>query len=225
MIIVTGAAKGIGKFLFEHFEKTQPVLGTFRSSDSTDARLAKVDVRNFEAVEAWKGGLDLESLKDMVLINCAGVSYNAFAHKADVNAWRDVIETNLIGTFNVTRAFLPLMRERGYGRIINIGSVVAQRAVPGTSAYAASKSALWGLSKALAAENASKGITVNNINLGYSDIGMGLTQISAPQKQDLLTKIPAGRFAEPNEILSTIEFLINNGYVNGTSIDLNGAFV
>lgn len=198
-------------------------MGTFRSTNKGDPRLTQLDVRDYDAIEKWKSTLTLDKLKSLVLINCAGVSYNAFAHKADPAAWQDVIATNLVGTFNMTRAFLPLMREQGYGRVINIGSVVAQRAVPGTSAYAASKAALWGLARALAVENASKGITVNNINLGYSDIGMGQTQISAPQKQDLLTKIPTGRFGSPEEIVTTVEFLIQNAYVNGTSIDLNGA--
>ena len=225
MFIITGAGSGIGKLLFNHFEKGDDTYGATHSTSIDDPRFSKLDVKNYAEVEKWKNSLPPEKIKKLVVINCAGVSYNAFTHKADVESWQNVINTNLIGTFNVIRAFLPHMRESNYGRIINIGSVVAQKGVPGTSAYAASKAALWGLAKAIAVENASKGITINNINLGYSDIGMGLTQISAPQKQDLLGKIPAGRFGSPQEIISTVDYLIGTEYVNGTSIDLNGAFI
>lgn len=222
MVIITGAAGGIGNYLLNYFEKKDLVVGTYHSTNNSNSQLHKVDIRNFDEVEKWRSQLDLNNMKKIVLINCAGISYNSFTHKADAAAWRNVIETNLIGTFNVIRAFLPTMREMNYGRIINIGSVVAQRAVPGTSSYAASKSAFWGLAKSIAIENASKGITINSINLGYSDIGMGITQISETQKKDLISKIPSGRFCEPSEIVSTVEFLVSNAYVNGTAIDLNG---
>jgi NAD(P)-dependent dehydrogenase (short-subunit alcohol dehydrogenase family) len=222
MFIITGASSGVGKFLLDHFGTSNSVYGTFNSTPNSDGRLTKVDVKNFKQVEAWRAGLDIAKDQKITLINCAGVSYNSFAHKADVDAWHNVINTNLIGTFNVIRSFLPQMREASYGRIINIGSVVAQKGVMGTSAYAASKAALWGLAKSIAIENANKGITINNINLGYSDIGMGLTQISDAQRTDLMSKIPAQRFGSATEIAQTIEYFISTEYVNGTSIDLNG---
>ena len=222
MVVITGASSGIGHFLLSHFEKQGKVCGTFNTASNSDPRLTRVDVRNYEEVEAWRSTLPLDKSNKVTLINCAGVSYNSFAHKADISSWQNVINTNLIGTFNVIRSFLPLMREACYGRIINLGSVVAQKGVMGTSAYASSKSALWGLAKSLAVENAGKGITVNNINLGYSDIGMGLTQISEPQRADLITKIPAQRFGSADEIAKTIEYFVATEYANGTSIDLNG---
>ena len=225
MLLITGAGSGIGKFLVDHFGKLGPLAGTYRSSKIDDPRLSRVDIQNFAEVEKWRSSFSPDTLQKLVLINCAGINYNSFGHKADVNEWRKVIDTNLIGTFNVIRAFLPAMREQGYGRIINFGSVVSQKGVMGTSAYAASKSALHGLAKALAAENAAKGITVNTINLGYCDIGMGISQISPPQKAELVTRIPAGRFGTADEILSTVTFLINTEYCNGTDIDLSGGFV
>ncbi len=222
MLIVTGASSGVGKYIVNHFGQSQTIYGTYNLTPVTDSRLSKVDIKNFKQVEAWRESLNITKDQKITLINCAGISYNSFAHKADVEAWQNVINTNLIGTFNVIRSFLPYMRETSYGRIINIGSVVAQKGVYGTSAYAASKSALWGLAKAIAVENASKGITINNINLGYSDIGMGLKEISEAQRADLITKIPAQRFGSAEEIVKTIEYLIATEYVNGTSIDLNG---
>lgn len=223
MFIITGASSGVGEFLFKHFEISGQVFGTYNSASNSDSRLSKVDVRNYDEVEAWKSSLPLDETTRLVLINCAGVSYSSFAHKSDILAWQNVINTNLIGTFNVIRSFLPTMREAGFGRIINLGSIVAQSGVPGTSAYAASKSALWGLAKSLAVENAAKHVTINNINLGYCDIGMGITQISGPQRVDLLTKIPSRRFGSADEIARTVEYFIATEYVNGTSVDLNGA--
>ncbi len=225
MVIITGAARGIGKYLFEYFDRKGQVLGLCHSSDEGNDRLSKVDIRDYARVDQWKNTISSDLPKEVVLINCAGISYSGFAHKCDIEAWQNVIQTNLSGTFNVIRAFLPLMRDRGYGRIINFSSVVAQKGVPGTSAYAASKAGLWGLAKALAAENACKGITVNNLNLGYSEIGMGLTEISPAHRIALFKQIPAGRFGAPGEILSAVELLIQNEYINGASIDINGALV
>jgi acetoacetyl-CoA reductase/3-oxoacyl-[acyl-carrier protein] reductase len=223
MIVITGAGSGIGQFLFQHFSKIDNVCGTTHSFKIEDPRFTQLDVNDYLAIEKWKDSIDKNLLSKIVLINCAGTNYDSFAHKADMLEWQKVINTNLMGSFNVIRCFLPAMRDAKYGRVINIGSITAQKGVMGTSAYAASKSALWGLTKALAAENASKGITVNTINLGYFEIGMGLTQISESHKKVLLQQIPAGRFGSAKEILSTIEFLINTEYINGTTIDLNGA--
>lgn len=225
MILITGAGKGIGQFLYQQLRETEDVVGTTFTSATNDPKLTTLDVKDFAAVEKWKNSLGKEKLSKLKIINCAGVSYNAFAHKADLDAWQNVIETNVFGTFNVIRAFLPAMREQGFGRIVNFGSVVAQRAVPGTSAYATSKAALWGLTKSLAVENASKGVTVNTINLGYSDIGMGLTEIPPAHREELMKKIPSGRFASADEILKTVRFFFENEYVNGTAIDLSGALV
>lgn len=223
MVIITGAGSGIGQFLFQHFSKTDSVLGTTHSFKIDDPRFTQLDVTDYHAVEQWKSSIDGELLSRIVLINCAGINYDAFIHKADLLEWKKVIDTNFIGAFNVIRCFLPIMRNTGYGRIVNIGSITAQKGVMGTSAYAASKSAFWGFTRAVAVENASKGVTINTINLGYFEIGMGLTQISEAQRKVLLQQIPAGRFGRPEEILSTIEYLIQTEYINGTSIDLNGA--
>jgi len=223
MIIITGAASGIGSHLFNLFEQKEFVIGTYHLTDNGNKKLMKLDIKNYDEVAHWSSLLDFTPMERLILINCAGINYNSFAHKSDPKEWHNVIETNLMGTYNVIRTILPHMREKGFGRIINFGSVVTQRFVPGTSAYTASKLALRGLTKTLAIENASKGITINDINLGYSNIGMGITQITENQKKELNTLIPSGRFCEPEEIVSTIEYLISNAYINGSAIDLNGA--
>lgn len=224
MIIITGASKGVGQYLLRQYvEKGKKVYGTYCSTPPKEYpdNYIQLDVSNYDAVEKWVKSIESE-LSELVLINCAGISYSSFAHKADIHDWKRVIEVNLIGTFNLIRVLLPYMRKQNYGRIINFSSVVAQIPTPGVSAYAASKSALWGLSKSLACENANKGITVNCINLGYSNVGMGVNNVSESFRQNILDRIPVKRFCEPQEILNTIDFLINTEYVNGSDIDING---
>ena len=167
----------------------------------------------------------LPRLKDVVLINCAGISYNSFAHKADIEKWSSVIDVNIKGTFNVIRAILPHMRNDGYGRIVNFSSVVTKLPTPGVSAYAASKAALVGLTKSLATENASKGITVNAINLGYCNVGMGVNDVPAEYQEKMMSQIPSKRFCDPQEIYNTIRYMIDTPYLNGSAIDINGAII
>ena len=223
MLIITGASRGIGKYLFEKFfESGETVFGTYNSTyPETDKMefFKKVDISNYSDVSDW-----IEKIKGKItkltLINCAGNNYNSFAHKADVDNWSDVINVNLIGTFNVIRVVLPIMREQGYGRIINFSSIVAQMGIPGTSAYAASKSALWGMSKAIAVENAAKGITINNLSLGYFDIGM-IKEVPEKFQEIIKEKIPTRNFGNPENIFNAVEFLRKTDYINGTSIDIN----
>jgi NAD(P)-dependent dehydrogenase (short-subunit alcohol dehydrogenase family) len=229
MIIITGASKGVGRYLFESFAKDgNEVLGTYNSTNNINLvdnpNYYKVNIVDSENVEIWIDSIR-NKLDNIVLINCAAISYNSFAHKADLARWSEVIEVNVIGTFNVIRKLLPIMRDNNYGRIINFSSIVSSLPTPGVSAYAASKSALHGLVKSLAVENGAKGITVNNINLGYADIGMGIEQVPSSYQQIVKERIPTGAFCPPNDIYQTVKYLINTAYINGTSIDLNGGLI
>lgn len=225
MVIITGASRGVGKFLYDSFKTSDEVIGTYLTTKPESLNdkdhLFQVDVSKYESVVHF---LDLikENLTDIVLINCAGISYNSFAHKSDPEKWKKVIDVNLIGTYHMIRALLPLMRDQNFGRIINFSSVIAQKGTPGVSAYAASKAGLWGMTRSLAQENGSKGITVNNINLGYVSLGMGVEQVPQSFQENIKNQIPSKRFCEPNDIYRTVKFLMNTSYVNGTSIDLNG---
>jgi NAD(P)-dependent dehydrogenase (short-subunit alcohol dehydrogenase family) len=224
MIIITGASRGIGNFLFQQFcLEGETVIGTYNSTKpNTDCsqNMMKLDITDEKQVHQWVKGLN-SKLTKITLINCAGVNYNSYAHKADIGQWTNVINVNLIGTFLMINAVLPIMREENYGRIINFSSVVAQAGVPGTSAYAASKSALWGLTKSIAVENAKKGITINNLNLGYFDIGM-IGQVPNEHLKKIKNLIPSEKLGSPVIIFNTIKFLMENDYVNGTSVDING---
>jgi NAD(P)-dependent dehydrogenase (short-subunit alcohol dehydrogenase family) len=224
MIFITGASRGIGQLLFQHFSDLgMECRGLYlSSSEARDPRLSRVDVRDYESVAAWiEAGVKEASAPEFVLINCAGVTYNAFGHKADVRAWRNVIDVNLIGSFHTAQAILPHMRAAGHGRIINFSSVVGQKGVPGTSAYAASKAGLWGLTKALAVENASKGVTINSINLGYFDIGI-IEEVPDEQLALVVKAIPVARLGKPENIVKTVEFILANSDVCGSSLDVNG---
>lgn len=224
MIIITGASRGIGKYLFEEFWRSgETVYGTYCTTSPQAEKkdyLTKVDISNYSDVCKWINTIS-NGMRDIILINCAGINYNSFAHKADINQWSNVININLIGTFNVIREVLPIMREKSYGRIINFSSVVAQTFVPGASAYAASKAGLWGLTRSIAIENVNKGITINNLNLGYYNLGM-INEVPEEYQTILKQKIPTGNFGDPENILNAIRFLIENNYINGTSLDING---
>lgn len=221
MVIITGASRGIGKYLMEKFITAgEVVYGTYNSTKpELEGNYEKVDITDYAAVDSWIASIP--NKENLILINCAGINYNCFAHKADIELWQRVVNVNLLGTFNVIKAILPFMRQKSYGRIINFSSIVAQTGVVGASAYSAAKAGLWGLSKTLAKENGNKNITINNLNLGYFDIGI-INEVPQDYQKVLKSKIPSGKFGNPQEILKAITYLIETDYVNGASIDING---
>ncbi|GHT09248.1 3-ketoacyl-ACP reductase [Bacteroidia bacterium] len=229
MVIVTGASKGVGRFLFTRFKEiNETVIGTYNSTftglEQDKIDYYSVDISDFTSVQAFVQSIK-KDLQNIVLINCAGISYNSFAHKSDISQWDKVIDVNVKGTFYMIRELLPLMREQNFGRIINFSSVVTQIPTQGVSAYAASKSALIGLTKSLATENGSKGITVNAINLGYVNLGMGINDVPEAYQEKMKNQIPSRRFCEPEEVFQTVQYLVKTEYVNGTAIDINGGLI
>lgn len=221
MIIISGASRGIGKFLFNKYRDLGiDVIGTYNSTHSTIKGCSKVDITDYDQVSNWISENEFD-LKEITLINCAGISYNSFGHKSDPKLWRSVIEVNLIGTFNCIRALLPIMRNQKFGRIINFSSVVAKKGTPGISAYAASKSALWGMTNSLSHENASLNITVNDINMGYSELGM-IEQVPKQFLDSIVKEIPCQKLCSPNDIFKTVQYLRECSYINGSSVDLTG---
>lgn len=223
-ILITGASRGIGLFLMQKFlTEGQHVFGTFNSTNPSlvfENHLTKVDISNHVQVVNWVNSA-VSAEDEIVVINCAGTNYNAVAHKTEIHRWKKVIDVNLVGSFSVISAVLPLMREKGFGRIINFASIVAQKGISGTSAYAASKAALWGMTKSIAAENAKKGITINNLNLGYFDIGM-ITEVPEEILNGIKKTIPSQNIGNPENIFNAVRFMIDSEYLNGTSIDING---
>ena len=223
MIIISGASRGIGAYLMQAFSrKSIKTIGLYNKTEPSDlsGTYYRADIRDFEKLEELIVPLLLNS-DEIVLINCAGVTYSAFTHKSDPKIWKQVVETNLIGTYNLIRCILPKMRENNHGRIINFSSVIAEISTPGVSAYAATKSALWGLSKSISIENANKNVTINNINLGYSELGM-IKEVPAQYLDKIKGDIPMKRLCSPEEIFNTVKYLIDTPYITGESISING---
>jgi NAD(P)-dependent dehydrogenase (short-subunit alcohol dehydrogenase family) len=227
MIIITGASRGIGQFLLNSFSGSteQDVIGTYLSSKPLENldKFVKLNITEYIQVQEFVNN-NINKLNNITLINCAGITLNSFAHKSNPEEWKDVIETNVVGTYNLIRAILPLMRIQKFGRIINFSSVVALRPTPGISSYAASKAALWGMSKSIAIENAALNITINNINLGYSELGM-IEMVPKEYINTILSQIPSGILCPPQDILNTVNFLRTTRYITGSSIDLNGGLI
>ena len=225
MIIISGASGKIGRYLFERYFNNEVVYGTYNTKCIFDEECSNtyhhVDISDYSSVNKFYNTVE-SVLQEIVIINCAGISYNSYTHKSDPAEWKKVIETNLYGVYHMTRAFLPIMRNQNFGRIINISSVVGQKGTPGISAYAASKSALNGFIKSVCAENGSKNITINNINLGYVKIGMGVQDVPAEYQEYIKSQIPSKEFCDPEDIYSTVEYIRSTKYLNGASIDLNG---
>nr|NQU93157.1 SDR family oxidoreductase [Bacteroidota bacterium] len=227
MIIITGASRGIGKFLMEKFRNEgETVYGTYQNTEPQPALkpfMKKLDISDHVAVKDWVNELT-DKLDHVILLNCAGINYNAFGHKADPDKWAEVIRINLIGTFNMINGLLPVMREQKWGRIINLSSVVGLKGIPGTSAYSASKTGMYGLTKSIAVENATMGITINNLRLGYFDIGM-ISDVPEKFQQAIKDMIPTGEFGNPDNIWNAVNFLIKSDYVNGSNLDMNAGLV
>ncbi len=226
MIIITGINGGIGNYLFNSFYKSgEDIIGTYHLNKPEGEQYKnciQLDITDNNQVESFSKSISAE--EKITLINCAGISYNSFAHKSNVNEWANVINVNLTGTYNLIRAVLPLMREQNYGRIINLSSIVAQTGVLGTSAYAASKAGLNGMIKSIALENAQKSITINNINLGYFKVGM-INTVPKEIQEKIKSKIAFNEFGDPQNIFNTIQYIRDTAYLTGSCIDLNGGIV
>jgi acetoacetyl-CoA reductase len=158
-----------------------------------------------------------------VLVNNAGITRDGTMHRMDFEQWDKVIQTNLSSCFNTARAVIEGMRERSFGRIINIGSINGQAGQYGQVNYAAAKSGIHGFTKALAQEGAAKGITVNAIAPGYVE-----TDMVRAVPQDVLAKIvrtiPVGRLGQPEDIARTVLFLASDdaGFITGSTLSING---
>lgn len=232
--IVTGGTRGIGlaisKSLIADGHKVAALYfgnnkaaNDFENESNGYGKAYKVDVSDFDACQ--KSYEDIENeLGDVdVLVNNAGITRDRMLHKMSKEDWEQVLDTNLTSCYNLCRAVIPNMRERNYGRIINIGSINGQKGQFGQTNYAAAKAGMIGFTKSLALENAAKGVTVNIICPGYIE-----TDMTADMKQEVLDaivkQIPVGRMGAPEEIADIVAFLASekSGFITGASIAANG---
>lgn len=227
-MVIVGCAGAIGSHLMRAFSSKYRLLGIFHNFTpkpffGAPHRYMIADVADYEDVESLANIVELGPR--IVLVNAAGGTINGTGHRLNPRDVQDVLSTNLLGAFDICRAFLPLMRERGWGRIINLSSVVGLRGVPGASAYAASKAGLVAMTRTLAVENARKGITVNALNLGYMEDGLINAVPEDARGKIIEDRIPMRRLGNLDNITAAVRFLIDADYVTGTAIDIDGGFL
>jgi 3-oxoacyl-[acyl-carrier protein] reductase len=238
--IVTGSSRGVGKGIAEAFAKegAKTVINYLSQKDAAkktadefvekyaaDVEVIKADVTKEEEVaEMVRKTKERFGTVD-VLVNNAGVFKDSVIWKMSKNLWDEIISTNLTGVFLCTKHVLPVMRERNWGRIINISSVVGQIGIFGSSNYAASKSGIFGFTKAVAKEAANKNVTVNCVALGYIETGMNL-RLPEEIRQKILQEIPLKRFGEVEEVAGSVVFLCTReaSYITGQVIHINGGY-
>jgi len=230
--LVTGANGGIGSHIaarlgqagFQvvlNFHRERRTVDEVRSRFADQMLLAQADITNPDEISAMVAAAEARFGKIDLLVNNAGITRDRTFLKMSPEEWREVMEINLNGAFNATRAVLPGMVERRFGRIINIASVVGEAGNFGQTNYAASKAALIGFTRALAKEVASKGVTVNAVAPGFIDTPMTRAMPEAV-RDAAVAKIPVGRFGTPDEVAEAIIFLSGAAYVTGSVLDING---
>ncbi len=230
--IVTGGTRGIGEAISVALKDMgMKVAATYAGNDQrarefterTGIPAFKWDVADHDACQAGVRQIEAELGPVDVLVNNAGITRDTTMKRMDKQKWQEVIDTNLGGCFNMAKAVFDGMLGRGYGRIVNIGSINGQAGQYGQVNYAAAKSGIHGFTKALAQEGARAGVTVNAVAPGYID-----TDMVAAVPEDVLGKIvariPVGRLGHAEEIARGVAFLVdeNAGFVTGSTLSING---
>ncbi|WP_136658290.1 beta-ketoacyl-ACP reductase [Nitratireductor sp. XY-223] len=231
--IVTGGTRGIGAAISVGLKDAgYSVAANYAGNDEkanafkeeTGIPVYKWDVSDYQSCVDGIAKVEADLGPVEVLVNNAGITRDTMFHKMTPENWNDVINTNLTGLFNMTHPVWPGMRDRGFGRVINISSINGQKGQMGQANYSAAKAGDIGFTKSLAQEGAAKGITVNAICPGY--IGTEMVR-AVPEKvlnERILPLIPVGRLGEPEEIARCVVFLASDdaGFITGSTISANG---
>jgi len=232
IVLITGGVTGIGAVTAGFFKEAgyEVAVNFYRNredamtfSQRTGIPSYEWDVSNADACAAGveKIAQDLGNIE--ILVNNAGIIRDRTIHKMPVEDWKAVIDTDLGSCFNMSRAVVPSMKERKFGRIINISSVNGLAGQFGQTNYSAAKAGVIGFTKALALETARSGITVNAVAPGYTQTTM-MDNIPADVLQQIIEKIPVGRLARPEEIARSILFLSDDlaAFITGETLSING---
>jgi acetoacetyl-CoA reductase len=185
----------------------------------------RCDVGDFEACAAAIGAVEAALGPIDILVDNAGVVADAMLHKMTLEQWRKVISSDLDGLFNVMRQLIGGMGDRGFGRIVNISSVNAQKGQAGQTNYCAAKAGVLGFTRALALECAGKGVIVNAVAPGYTDTSL-LASAPADILERIVSEVPVGRLARPEEIARCVAFLASDdaSFITGSVISANGGY-
>jgi len=230
--LITGGTRGIGKAICIALKDAGfKVAANYASNDEAAAKFSeetgikayKWDVADYEACANGCEQVEKEFGAITVLVNNAGITRDSALHKMQPEQWQKVIDVNLTSCFNMCHAIVKSMRENNYGRIINISSVNGQIGQFGQTNYSSAKAGVFGFSKALARENAAKGITVNCIAPGYIDTEM-VAAVSEDVLKTIIAKVPVGRLGQPEEVARAVIFLASKdaGFITGETISVNG---
>ena len=230
--LVTGGSRGIGAAISKALKEAgYTVAATYAGNDEkanafreeTGINVYKWDVSDYEACKAGIAKVEADLGPVEILVNNAGITRDGMFHKLTPEMWNEVISTNLTGLFNMTHPVWTGMRERKFGRVINISSINGQKGQMGQANYAAAKAGDLGFTKSLAQEGAKAGITVNAVCPGYIATDMVM---AVPEKvrESIVAQIPVGRLGEPEEIARCVVFLASEeaGFISGSTISANG---
>ena len=231
--VVTGGTRGIGAAISKALKaKGYTVAANYGGNDEaaqkfkaeTGIAVYKWDVASPEACAAGLKQVEAELGPVDVLVNNAGITRDGFFQKMTFEQWRQVLATNLDSMFTMTRPVIDGMRSRGFGRIITISSVNGQKGQMGQTNYSAAKAGVIGFSKALAQENATKGITVNVIAPGYVATEMVQAVPEEVLKTKILPQIPVGRLGQAEEIAAAVVYLASDeaAWITGSTLSING---
>ena len=230
--IVTGGTRGIGEAISLALRDAgYTVAANYGGDDAKAAEFTKRtgiasykwNVADFDACQAGVAKVEADLGPVDVLVNNAGITRDGVLMKMTYAQWKEVIDVNLGGCFNMAKAVFPGMRDRKFGRIVSIGSINGQGGQYGQVNYAAAKSGIHGFTKALAQEGARAGITVNAIAPGYIDTDM-VAAVPADVLEKIVAKIPVGRLGKASEIARGVMFLVGDdaGFVTGSTMSING---
>ena len=230
--MVTGGTRGIGAAICEALKKAgYQVAANYAGNDEAaakfrdthDVAVYKWSVADYDECVAGLDKVESDLGPVDILVNNAGITRDAPFHKMTPQQWREVIDTNLTGVFNMTHPLWPRLRERKFGRVITISSINGQKGQFGQANYAASKAGDLGLTKTLAQEGAKYNITVNAICPGYIATDMVMA-VSEEVREKIVAQIPVGRLGEPDEIARCVTFLASDeaGFITGSTISANG---
>jgi len=229
---VTGGTRGIGRAISERlkadgYKVAAAYAGNEEAAQKTAAELGimvvKCDVGSFEDCKAAVAKIEAELGPVDIVVNNAGITKDGLFHKMTPEQWGEVINVDLNSCFNVTRQVIDGMRERGWGRVINISSINGQKGQLGQTNYSAAKAGMIGFTKALAQESARKGVTVNCICPGYIDTDM-VAAVPENVLQGIIAGIPVGRLGKASEIAEAVSFLASEGsaFITGSTLTANG---
>ena len=230
--IVTGGTRGIGEAISLALKaQGRTVVANYAGNDAKAKAFSeahgiavyKWDVGDHQACLDGCAQVTEEVDPVDIVVNNAGITRDGTLHKMSFDDWNDVMRVNLGGCFNMAKACFPGMRERQWGRIVNIGSINGQAGQYGQVNYAAAKSGIHGFTKALAQEGARVGVTVNAIAPGYIDTDM-VAAVPEPVLEKIVAKIPVGRLGHADEIARGVAFLTSDegGFVTGSTMSING---